>query len=264
MATPHRSTPHHPRPDTFGEFGRQKFGVGRPRPDAGAVGIFSTGHPRCSDSERAKAQQKSEDVRLLDDLVRNLITEDSDILCRALIRRYQSLPAVLQRFRKFDPNDDEIPAAVGYLLSTLSHLIRRTTRQEALDGPVSIGSKSFQAWLHCEMAHLPRETFLVLFLDTKNRLLADEFLWEGTTDCVQIYPREVIRRAIDNNASALIFVHNHPSGDPSPSKNDILLNNKLIMACSSVNIFVRDHIIISRSGWFSMVKNCIFDVDGFQ
>jgi DNA repair protein RadC len=103
-----------------------------------------------------------------------------------------------------------------------------------------------------EMAHLSRETFRVLFLDTRNRLLADETLWEGTINHVQIYPREVVRRAIDIGATALIAVHNHPHGNPVPSRNDVTITNRLGQACSIIEVKLHDHLIVGKEGWFSM------------
>ncbi len=103
-----------------------------------------------------------------------------------------------------------------------------------------------------EMAHLPRETFRVLFLDSRNRLLSDETLWEGTINHVQIYPREVVRRAIDTGATAMIAVHNHPHGDPIPSRSDVKITNRLGQACTLIEVKLHDHVIVGKEGWFSM------------
>jgi len=87
----------------------------------------------------------------------------------------------------------------------------------------------------------------VLFLDKKNRLIADEILGKGTVDRAPVYPREVIKRALDLSATALILAHNHPSGDPTPSQSDIDMTQKIIEAGKTMGIIVHDHIIIGRN-----------------
>ena len=86
----------------------------------------------------------------------------------------------------------------------------------------------------------------MLFLDKKNHIIADELMGSGTVDHAPVYPREVIKRALELNASALILVHHHPSGDPTPSKADIDMTNKLYALASQFNIVVHDHLIIGR------------------
>ena len=86
----------------------------------------------------------------------------------------------------------------------------------------------------------------MLFLDKKNHIIADEMMGSGTVDHAPVYPREVIKRALELRASALIMVHNHPSGDPTPSKADIDMTNKLYALASQFNIVVHDHLIIGR------------------
>ncbi|WP_407929352.1 RadC family protein [Jannaschia marina] len=101
---------------------------------------------------------------------------------------------------------------------------------------------------HCRttMAHRDTEQFRVLFLDRRNRLIADEAQGEGTVDHVPVYPREVARRAIELNASALVLVHNHPSGDVTPSRADIEMTEKIVAACGALDVVIHDHMIIGR------------------
>ncbi len=110
---------------------------------------------------------------------------------------------------------------------------------------------SWQALLdYCRasMAYNKIEVFRVLFLDRKNVLIADEVLQEGTIDHTPVYPREVIKRALELGASAIILVHNHPSGDPTPSKNDIDITREILNAGEKLGIAVHDHLIIARKG----------------
>ncbi|PHR55565.1 MAG: hypothetical protein COA43_15370 [Robiginitomaculum sp.] len=91
------------------------------------------------------------------------------------------------------------------------------------------------------------EQFRVLFLDRKNRLIADEVLGKGTIDRAPVYPREIIKRTLDLGAAAIILTHNHPSGDPTPSRSDIEMTQKIIQAAKAINISVHDHLIIGRN-----------------
>ena len=97
------------------------------------------------------------------------------------------------------------------------------------------------------MAHRETEQFRVLFLDRKNVLIADEEQARGTVDHVPVYPREVVKRALELNASALILVHNHPSGDPTPSEADIAMTHQIAAAATALSITLHDHLIVGKS-----------------
>ncbi len=98
------------------------------------------------------------------------------------------------------------------------------------------------------MAHRRQEQFRVLYLDKKNRLLRDEFVADGTIDHAPVYPREVVRRALEAAASAMVLVHNHPSGDPEPSEADIAMTRKVVDAARVFDILVYDHLVVGREG----------------
>lgn len=106
-------------------------------------------------------------------------------------------------------------------------------------------------YCHTTMAHRDTEQFRVLFLDRKNVLIADEEQAKGTVDHVPVYPREVVKRALELNASALILVHNHPSGDPTPSESDIQMTSQVNDAAQALNITLHDHLIIGKSAELS-------------
>jgi len=103
-------------------------------------------------------------------------------------------------------------------------------------------------YCHVAMAEEKREHFRVLFLNRKNQLIADEVKQTGTVDHVPVYPREVVARALELGASALILVHNHPSGDPAPSDGDIAMTLELVKAAKALDLTVHDHLIIARGG----------------
>lgn len=115
-----------------------------------------------------------------------------------------------------------------------------------------IGRHALSSWselmAYCKisMAHQRTEQFRILFLDRKNILIADEAQQKGTVDHVPVYPREVIKRALELNASALILVHNHPSGDPTPSDTDISMTQRILTAAEAVSVTLHDHIIIGK------------------
>jgi len=116
--------------------------------------------------------------------------------------------------------------------------------------PVSNASALFD-YLYQSMAGMDRECFKVLFLDAKNRVQATEILFEGTLTAGAVYPREVVKRALEYRAAAVIFAHNHPSGDPEPSSADMAITRRLIFACLSMNITVHEHLIIGDRRYYS-------------
>lgn len=124
---------------------------------------------------------------------------------------------------------------------------QRMARAKVLQKPVISGWQALLDYCHTTMAHRETEQFRVLFLDRKNILIADEALGEGTVDHVPVYPREVMRRALELNATALILVHNHPSGDPSPSDADISMTQTIRTAADALSITLHDHLIIGKS-----------------
>lgn len=123
-----------------------------------------------------------------------------------------------------------------------------TMAQQEIRGQTVLGNwQQLLDYCHMAMAHVNREQLRLLFLDKKNRLIADEVQQEGTIDHTPAYPREIIKRALNLGATALIMVHNHPSGDPTPSQADILLTQQINQATAAVGILLHDHIIVAKS-----------------
>ncbi|MCP4352113.1 MAG: JAB domain-containing protein [Desulfobacterales bacterium] len=112
-------------------------------------------------------------------------------------------------------------------------------------------SKELFDYLYHTMGDKNRECFKVLFLDAKNKVISSEILFEGTLTSSSVYPREVVKAAISNNAAALIFAHNHPSGDPKPSDEDVSITRQLIFACKVMGITVHEHLVIGDNRYFS-------------
>ncbi len=117
--------------------------------------------------------------------------------------------------------------------------------------PVLSTSDTLLAYLRADMEYAPAEQVRALFLDGSNRLLRDDLVSIGTVNEAPIYPREIIRRALESNATAIILAHNHPSGNSRPSKGDIELTRRLVDAARLLDIVIHDHVIIGRDEWFS-------------
>ncbi len=124
-------------------------------------------------------------------------------------------------------------------------------KDEIISGPVIQSWTALLDYCRLQMGALKREQFRILFLNHKNGLIADEVQQEGTVDHTPVYPREVLRRALELQASAVILVHNHPSGDPTPSKADIEMTQAIRTAALSLNIRLHDHVIIAGSKHYS-------------
>lgn len=129
---------------------------------------------------------------------------------------------------------------------------RRMARGAVENKPVLGSWQVLLDYLAIDMAHLTRERVRVLYLNTQNRLILDHHLGDGSIDEAAIHPREVIRKAFDIGATALILVHNHPSGNPEPSRADIAITNRIAEAGRLLGVTVHDHVIVGRSGHVSL------------
>lgn len=123
----------------------------------------------------------------------------------------------------------------------------RLARSKVMNTHVISSWDSLLDYCHTTMAHRETEQFRVLYLDRKNVLIADEEQAKGTVDHVPVYPREVAKRALELNASAMILVHNHPSGDPTPSQMDIDMTRQIEMACAALGLSLHDHLIVGKA-----------------
>jgi DNA repair protein RadC len=131
-------------------------------------------------------------------------------------------------------------------------VVARMLREEVKKQPALSSWKQVISYVRAAMAHERTEQFRILFLDKKNILLRDEVQQRGTVDHAPVYPREVVKRALELGASALILVHNHPSGDPTPSRADIDMTKDVQKAAAALGLAVHDHIVIGRRGHASL------------
>ena len=142
---------------------------------------------------------------------------------------------------------DGVGDAVVTELKIVEASAHRLMRSKVIERPVMSGWDAVVDYCHTTMAHRETEQFRVLYLDRKNVLIADEEQAQGTVDHVPVYPREVVKRALELNASALILVHNHPSGDPTPSQSDIDMTQQIETAAQALGLTLHDHLIIGKS-----------------
>ena len=136
--------------------------------------------------------------------------------------------------------------AVVCELKIIEAAAHRLARARVMNKQVLTSWSALMEYCKTAMAHRETEQFRILFLDRKNVLIADEEQAHGTVDHVPVYPREVVKRALELNASAIILVHNHPSGDPTPSKSDIDMTRQIEQAAKAVGIVIHDHVIVGK------------------
>jgi DNA repair protein RadC len=173
---------------------------------------------------------------------------DTKPLAKALIAHFHSFAAVISAPAKDLARADGAGEAAIAALKFVHAAAMRLQRANVYGRPVLAGWQALIDYLHADMAHLARERFRVLFLDSRNVLIADEAMSDGTVNQTAVHVREVIHRTLDHGATAIILVHNHPSGDPKPSRDDIQLTNQIRDAARVLGIVLHDHVVIGREG----------------
>jgi DNA repair protein RadC len=181
-------------------------------------------------------------------LFRSIPQRDVKPLAKALIARFGSFAEVLGARPERLVEIEGIGEATALDLKIVEAAARRNTRGAIGERPVLASWKDVLDYCRTAMAFADREQFRILFLDKRNFLIADEVQSSGTVDHTPVYPREVVKRALELSASALILVHNHPSGDPTPSSADIRMTNELANIGKSLGISLHDHIIVGKKG----------------
>jgi DNA repair protein RadC len=180
-------------------------------------------------------------------LFRAIPRRDVKALAKTLIERFGDFSAVLgaapERLTEISGISDKVAREIKIVQAIGLRMQRQSLHQQ----PVITSWSALNDYCRSLLAHESREQFRVLFLDKKNRLIADEQQNQGTVDHTPVYPREVMRRALELGASAVILVHNHPSGDPTPSKADIDMTNQIIAAGKPLSVRVHDHIIVGKT-----------------
>ena len=181
---------------------------------------------------------------------------DTKPLAKLLLSEFGSLSAVFaashKELIKVEVSDsspalrmtDGAVAAIKFVQAVSLRSLQREARLK----PVLSGWQALTDYLHAAMAHRSTEEFRVVFLDSRNTIIRDEAMGSGTVNAAPVYPREIVKRALELGATGLVLVHNHPSGDPSPSRDDIAMTKSVIEAGRHLGLAVHDHVVIGRSG----------------
>jgi DNA repair protein RadC len=180
-----------------------------------------------------------------------VLRRDTKALAYALIERFGSYANVLAASPAALMKVDGVGESCAAMLKSVHAAAMRLAHAEIIGRPILNNWDKLVAYLTTAMARDGIEQFRILFLDSKNRLLADEAQARGTVNHTPVYPREVVKRALELNATALILTQNHPSGDPTPSRDDIIMTRQIAAAAETVSIVIHDHIIIGNGAWIS-------------
>jgi DNA repair protein RadC len=167
------------------------------------------------------------------------------------LKKFQSLRGILEAPADELQKIDGIGPHNIFGLKLIQEVSRRFLKERMMSRPYCHSSKEVFDYLYHALRDLRREKFKVLFLDAKNQILEEETVFEGTVDSSAVYPREIVKQALKWDASSLIFVHNHPSGDPEPSASDKEITKGLVFAAGVMQLKVLDHIIIGNNRYFS-------------
>ena len=191
------------------------------------------------------------DHEMLEIVLFALPRRDTKPVARALLSRFGSFARVITASVPDLLSVDGLGEAGVAALKSVQAAALRLLRAEVVDQPVLTNWERLTAYLSAELSRERIEQFRVLFLDSRNRLLADEAQQRGTVNHTPVYPREVAKRALELHATALILVHNHPSGDPTPSRDDIVMTEQIRVAAAALSIALHDHIIVGNGRWLS-------------
>jgi DNA repair protein RadC len=230
-------------------------------PDQTAASPVEKPEPHHGTGHRARLRQRLAEggpEALLDhELVEYLLAlaiprRDTKPLAKALLKQFGGINGVLtadwEALSRFPGMGETSTAAVKIAQAAALRLLRAPVAEQ----PILSSWQALLDYLRADMAHLKIERVRVLHLNARNMLIRDEHMGDGSVDQAAIYTREVIRRAIDLGSSSLILVHNHPSGSPQPSKQDIQITRNIIEAGKRLGISVHDHLIIGTEGYSSM------------
>jgi DNA repair protein RadC len=181
--------------------------------------------------------------------------KDCKQAAKAALKQFKTLQGVL------DATPGELRKVPGIgpvnliALKLVPAVSRRYLQQKIEGRKVLANSKALFDYLNHSIRDKKEECFMAIYLDAKNRVIGDEILFAGTVTASAVYPREVVRAALAQTAAAVIFAHNHPSGDPAPSPDDMAITRKLVEACALMGITVHEHLIVGREGYYSFADH---------
>jgi DNA repair protein RadC len=185
-------------------------------------------------------------------LFQALPRRDTKPIAKALLARFGTFSEVLAAPEKLLGEVDGVGDGVIHHLKLVQAAAQRFARDAVRERPLLASWSAVVDYCRTAMAFHAVEQFRILFLDKKNVLIADEVQQRGTIDHTPVYPREVVKRALELSATAIILVHNHPSGDPTPSNADIQMTKQIVDVAKPLGITVHDHLIVGKSGHVSL------------
>jgi DNA repair protein RadC len=191
------------------------------------------------------------DHEMLEIVLFALPRRDTKSLARTLLTQFGSFARVIAAPVQELLAVEGLGEAGAATLKSVQAAALRLMRAEVIDQPVLTNWDRLMTYLNAAMSRERVEQFRVLFLDNRNRLLADEAQQRGTVNHTPVYPREVAKRALELHATALILVHNHPSGDPTPSAEDIAMTREIKAATAALSIVLHDHVVVGNGRWLS-------------
>jgi DNA repair protein RadC len=208
-----------------------------------------TGHRDRLRERFLAAPDKLPDYELLELLLFLAIPRrDVKPIAKILIARFGNIAGVLNANLADLQGVEGISENTAVALKTVQAAGLRLLRADIAGRPLLNSWQRLLDYLHATMAHEKKEHFRLLFLNKKNELIADEIQQSGTVDHTPAYPREIMKRALEVGATALILVHNHPSGDPTPSQADLDMTKQICAAAAPFGIIVHDHLIVGSNG----------------
>ena len=230
---------------------------GRHDTDNSQGALFETSMPISHEGHRQRLRDRfmkggadaMPDYELLEMvLFRAFRRRDTKNLARLLLKKFGSFAEVINAPEHRLREVKGVGNAAIVELKLVKAAALRLMRTSILEKPVLSSWNDVIDYCHAAMAKEEKEQFRILFLDKKNRLIEDEIQSKGTVDHTPVYIREVMKRALELSASALLLVHNHPSGDPHPSRTDIDMTRRIISAAEPFGIVVHDHVVVGREG----------------
>jgi DNA repair protein RadC len=204
---------------------------------------------------REQGAESFADYELLELVLFQVIPQkDTKPLAKTLIKHFGGLAEIMNAPVEELIKIDGIKDNTALALKAITALSHRAMKAELRKNPILNSWTRLMDYCVATMAHEQKEHFRIIFLNKKNEMIADEIQNSGTVDHTPAYPREIMKRALELGATALILVHNHPSGDPKPSQADIDMTRHIIKAAEPFSIVIHDHVIVSRNG-YSSFKN---------
>ncbi len=238
-------------PPAVREAGGLPLGLPAAAPPAGASGH----RERLRERALVGGVEALPDYELLElHLYRSIPRQDTKPVAKALLARFGTLGAVLSAPLTDLRTVKGVGESVALDLKLMHEAAKRIGREPISRPPVISSWTALLDYVRVNIQHEPREQFRVLFLDKKNQLIVDELMNHGTVDHAPVYPREIMRRAMELSATAVILAHNHPSGDPESSRADIDMTHEVVRAGMVLNVAVHDHLIVGRQGVVSLAQ----------